>query len=193
MTDQELIEGIKNRDRIALQYLVTTYQRKVIKTAFYFLGNMEDAEDLSQEVFIGIIDSVALFRKKSSLSTWIYRITVNQSLNFLKKRQRRGVFSRIESLFYSGTGNNRLTPGEPVTNENRFEEKELRGILQQAVRSLPENQQIAFVLYKYDDHSYKEIAEIMELTLSSVESLIHRAKINLQKRLISDFSEYKKL
>jgi len=192
MTDEELIEGIKCRDRVALEHLVATHQQKVIKTAYYFLGNMEDAEDLSQEVFIGIVDSIAMFRKKSSLTTWIYRITVNQSLNFLKKRQRRAVFSRIGALFNPTRTGYQNSYREPFINEDPVEASELRGILKHAVGQLPENQQIAFILSQYDDRPYKEIAEIMELTLSSVESLIHRAKMNLQKRLISGFSEYKK-
>jgi RNA polymerase sigma-70 factor (ECF subfamily) len=77
-----------------------------------------------------------------------------------------------------------------ATMDTRNDDNEKRVILDSAVNALPENQKIAFILNKYDELSYKEIAEIMNLSLSSVESHIHRAKRNLQKRLIHYFSEY---
>jgi RNA polymerase sigma-70 factor (ECF subfamily) len=74
--------------------------------------------------------------------------------------------------------------------DTRHEDNENRKILDNAVNSLPENQKIAFILNKYEEMTYKEIAEIMDVSLSSVESLIHRAKLNLQKKLLNYFSEY---
>ena len=79
---------------------------------------------------------------------------------------------------------------EPATTDTRNEEIEKRKILDNAVNSLPRNQKIAFILSKYDEFSYKEITVIMNLSLSSVESLIFRAKLNLQKKLVNYFSEY---
>lgn len=191
MTDLELIEGILKRDRTACQYLVTNYQRGVIKTAFHFLGNMEDAEDLSQEIFLEIIRSMPSFRNSSSLKTWIYRISVNRSLNELKKNKRRGFFLRLESML--GFSSNH-SDKEPMTNQTPDceEEKENRKMLHAAINKLPENQRIAFVLHKFDDQSYKQVSEIMNLSLSAVESLIHRAKSNLQSLLVPHFPEYKK-
>ena len=190
MTDSELIEGILLRDRKALQLLVETYQRQVIKTAFYFMGNMQDAEDLSQEIFIEIMNSSANFRGTSKLSTWIYRITVNKSLNCLKKKNRKNVLGWLSSP------SERIKPGsfpdEPLVNPIELEDKERKQILDKAISGLPENQRIAFVLHKFDDMPYKEIALVMNISLSSVESLIHRAKLNLQKKLVNYFSEYAK-
>ena len=167
-----------------------TYQKKVTKTAFYFLQNMEDAEDLSQEIFIDILDSSRRFRKTSTLSTWIYRITVNRSLNLLKKNRRKRIFYSLEDFFVKKT--NDIDPTNYVTVETTspMEENERREILNKAIQSLPENQKIAFILCKYEELSYKEIAEIMNISLSSIESLIHRAKLNLQKRLATHFSEH---
>ena len=189
MTDTDLIEGILQRDRKAFQYLVDTYQHRVVKTAFYFVGNMEDAEDLSQEIFLEVINSVKSFRNSSSLATWIYRITVNKSLNVVKKQQRKGILLRLESLFMH-TGDNMERSQEPVTHDSSFEDKEKKLILQTAINRLPKNQRIAFILHKYDDQSYKEIATLMNVGIPAVESLMHRAKINLQKLLINQFSDY---
>ena len=92
MTELELIKGVIARDREAISCLVETYQKRVIKTAYYFLGNMEDAEDVAQDVFIEILNSIGNFRQSSALSTWIYRITVNRSLNVVKKKQTKTIF-----------------------------------------------------------------------------------------------------
>lgn len=193
MTDPELIHGILRRDRNAFQYLVNQYQKQVIKTAFYFLGNMEDAEDLSQEIFLDIIHSMKSFKSSSSLSTWIYRITVNKSLNQVKKKQRQGIMVRIEAVFGRTSDNGNRGETEPSVDFGEYEEKEKREILHSAINRLPENQRIAFVLNKFDDLSYKQIAGIMNVGLPAVESLIHRAKINLQKHLLPQFSEYQKI
>ncbi len=190
MTEPELIEGILRCDRNAFQCLVNRYQQQVIKTACYFVGNMEDAEDLSQEIFLDIVHSMSTFKQSASLSTWIYRITVNKSLNLVKKNQRRGIFLRLESVFKSSGDKSVIAESEPSVSSTELELREKRDLLQAAIHRLPENQRIAFVLCKFDDQSYKQIAEIMKIGLPAVESLIHRAKLNLQKHLLHQFSEY---
>ena len=95
MNEQELIDGLIIQTKDAIQYLVNTYQKNVIKTAFYFVSNMEDAEDISQEVFLEIIHSIKRYSKQSSLYTWIYRITVNRSLDHLRKQKRRNFLYQI--------------------------------------------------------------------------------------------------
>ena len=192
MTDPELIEGILRRDRYAFQCLVERYQKQVIKTACYFVGNMEDAEDLSQEIFLDIINSINSFKRSSSLSTWIYRITVNKSLNMVKRHQRHGLMIRLESLLWRSSSPGSGQEPEPSATANDFEQQEKQRLLHAAIGRLPENQRIAFVLSKFDDQSYKQIADIMKIGLPAVESLIHRAKLNLQKLLIHHFSEYQK-
>jgi RNA polymerase sigma-70 factor (ECF subfamily) len=81
---------------------------------------------------------------------------------------------------------------EPSNNHDPFEEKEVNEFISYAMGRLPENQRISFVLSKYEELSYKEIADIMSLSISSVESLIHRAKINLQKMLVDHFNKHSK-
>jgi len=190
MTDQELIEGLSVQDRNSINYLVNSYQKKVIKTAYYFIGNLEDAEDLSQEIFLEIIKSIKSFRGSSSLSTWIYRIIINRSINVVRRNKRREIFSNLEQLFYVPKETGDLGCKEPSENFNFIEEKETKEILDKAISALSENQRIAFVLSKYEELSYKEIADIMSLSVYSVESLIHRAKNNLRRRLVSHFSQY---
>jgi len=190
MTEPELVDGLINQDKRAIQYLVDLYQKDVIKTAYYFVSNMEDAEDLSQEVFLEIFRSIARYKKHSSLSTWIYRIAVNKSLDHLRRQKRRNIFNQVKSFIQvSHDGTNAISK-DPPTLDTYNEDNEKRKILDTAVNSLPENQKIAFILNKYEEMAYKEIAEIMNLSVSSVESLLHRAKLNLQKKLVNYFSEY---
>lgn len=190
MTDRELIEGLSAKDRTAISYLVNTYQKQVIKTAYYFIGNLEDAEDLSQEIFLEIIKSIGSFRGDSSISTWIHRISVNKSMNVIRSNKRRKIFTNIEHFFGYGYDKGKARSKEPSHHPDPFEEKEAREFINTAMERLAENQRVAFVLNKFEELSYKEIADIMGLSISSVESLLHRAKVNLQKMLADHFNQY---
>lgn len=184
MTDKELAEGIANQDRRSIHTLVTKYQEKVIKTAFYLVQDMEDAEDLSQEVFMEVIRSIHQYQHKATLYTWIYRITINKSLDHMRKKKRRGFIQRLESMTGISMDGSSGIHKDAMIAETHMETKEKRHVLDTAINSLPENQKIAFTLNKFDELSYKEIAEIMNLSVSAVESLLHRAKLNLQKKLV---------
>ncbi len=190
MTEQELIDGLRIQSREAIQHLVHTYQKNVIKTAYYFVANMEDAEDLSQDVFLEILRSIGKYKRNASLYTWIYRITVNKSLDHLKKQKRRNFLHQIGTIMQVSHDGTHQIEHEPTTTDTGNDDKEKRKILDAAVNSLPENQKIAFILNKYEELGCKEIAGIMNLSLSSVESLIHRAKMKLQQKLVNYFSEY---
>jgi RNA polymerase sigma-70 factor (ECF subfamily) len=192
MTEKELIRGVTSRERPAVAELVDTYRHRVIKTAYYFLGNMQDAEDLAQDVFLEVLASLNRFRQNAALSTWIYRITVNRSLNALKKKKRMQLVLRAGGLFGLGREDRDLVSQDDSNEENSLENRERRQLLEETVGSLPENQRTAFILCKYEELSYKEISEVMGVSVSSVESLMHRARLNLQKNLSGYFSEYNK-
>lgn len=182
MTDRELISKVVTQDREAIRQLVDRFQRNVIKTAYHLLGNMEDAEDLSQEIFIEIIRALPSFRHQSSLATWIYRITVNRAINQLKRNKRKEWFMQFSLRTLRPEDEPALHTGFNTT-EAEIERNEMNKILYHALSGLPKNQNIAFVLSKFEEKSYAEIAEIMQISLSAVESLIHRAKLNLQQTI----------
>jgi RNA polymerase sigma-70 factor, ECF subfamily len=187
MTEYELIQNVKNGDKKAFRVLVEQYQQKVFTTCMGFLLNKEDAEDIAQEVFVEVYRSVDKFRQESRLSTWLYRISVNKSLNHIKKDRKNRLMLSLENIFISGSEDERSRISKLETDEDNIEKRENALVLHNAIESLGTNQKIAFTLHKYDDLSYKEISEIMDLSLSSVESLIHRAKLNLHKKLIKHF------
>ncbi len=188
--DKQLLEGLRSGDRDAYRHLVESYHVKVIRTCKGFVHTDADAEDIAQEVFIEVFRSVDRFRGESALSTWIYRIAVNKSLNFLRGSGRRKLFSFLTG-FEENDSSGRTR--EPVSTDGNPEEELVRNdqarMLQMALASLPSNQRTAFVLNKYEDMPYKEIAEVMDVSIGSVESLIFRAKQNLQKKLLNFYNK----
>jgi len=191
MQDSELIKGLRNGSSEAFKKLIELHQVSLIRLCKGFLPLENDVQDIVQETFIEVFESISRFREDARLSTWIYRIAVNKSLNLVRKNKVHRLF--LSRDFFSGRyqqadqialpDNTMEQPG--FTLENR--EKALQ--IRRAMDTLPENQRIAFVLNKFQDLSYKEIAAVMDVSLASVESLIHRAKINLQQKL---FALYKK-
>jgi RNA polymerase sigma-70 factor (ECF subfamily) len=186
MTDKELIRRLIDGDQEAFRSLVDNYQDLVFNTCYNLIRNTEDAEDVAQDVFIEIYESIHQFRSESKLSTWLYRIAINKSLNHIRKYKWKSRVSSIEN-FFAGEKNVKLEIEDPHAHNSpeSIDYSERAKVLQNAINNLPENQRIAFTLCKYDELSYQEITEIMNLSLSSVESLIHRAKLNLQKKLVN--------
>ena len=129
MTDQELITGILNNDKPVIQFLVNKYHKQVITTAFHFVHDMDDAEDLAQDVCIEILESIGQFKRNSSLSTWIYRVTVNKSLNFVRKNKRKQLVKQFETLFHRADGNAGTMISEPSANDNPYDNNERKQIL----------------------------------------------------------------
>lgn len=189
MKEQELIEELKLGNQAAFRHLVESYQSMVVNTAMGMLHNMADAEDVAQEVFIQVYNSIHDFRLESSLKTWIYRITITRSLNAVRSKGRKSFFTRLEDLFFTkrevGIGESSLP-----NPQKRLEEMDHSEAIQSAMNTLPDNQKVAFTLSKYEDLSYKEIAEVMQVSKSSVESLLYRAKVNLQKKLLDYYKNF---
>lgn len=182
MTETELIRGLKNADEAAFRYLVETYKDRVYNTVISIVQNPEDAEDVTQEVFIQVYRSVGTFKGESKISTWLYRIATTRSLDLLRSRKSKKRFGFIQRLF--GEGNE---PVFEIPDYNHpgiaLDRKENAARLFKAIRQLPENQKIAFTLHKMEDLSYQEISEVMKTTVPAVESLLHRARLNLRKML----------
>ncbi len=190
MTEAEIIKKLQQGNEQAFKQLVETYQKLVVNTCFGMVHTTEDAEDIAQEVFIEVFRSIQNFRADSKISTWLYRIAINRSLNFIRDNKRKKWFHSIEDVLKGKTHQlSEIHHGNNETPISEMENSQRAKILHEAIDSLPENQKIAFTLNKYEDLSYKEISEVMNLSVSSVESLIHRAKIKLQKKL---YTCYKK-
>lgn len=185
MRDIELIDGLKNNSRDAFRFLVERYQDLVVTTCYNFLQNRDDAHDMAQEVFIEVYRSIHKFRQDAAISTWLYRIAVNKSLNHLRKNKSRQIFMPEERMHSSeGAIDNLAEPDFTKPYEKEAEYVRRARMLHKAIDELPANQKTAFTLHKFNNLPYKEIASVMELSLTAVESLIHRAKKNLLSHLV---------
>jgi len=180
-SDEVFIEELKQGKQSAFKELVDNYQQKVYNTCLGFVKNPEEADDLTQEVYIEIFRSILHFRMDSKLSTWIYRIAVTKSLESLRAKKRKKRFAILRSLFYQDDSALEIPDFEHpgVIAEN----KERSKIIFQAMDKLPESQRTAYTLHKVEGLSYEEVSNIMKKSVSSVESIMHRAKANLQKYL----------
>ena len=185
LTDKELIEAIMGGDETAFKTLYTMYSNMVYNTALSILQQQTEAEDITQDVFIEIHKSIIKFKQDASLKTWIYRITVTKCYDCLKKQQTKKRFAQLTALF---SGENKLLHDKPHFEHPgvALENKEHAAVLFSAISKLPIKQQTVFTLSKIEGLSYQEIAEVMNTTVSSVESLLFRANKNL-KRSLSDY------
>lgn len=147
------------------------------------MNNKQDAEDTAQEVFIQVYKSLESFREDAKISTWIYQISVSKSLDLIRSRNRKKRIGFFKNLVGLDTFESQKTASEELNPEENFEANERKKVLHEAINSLPESQRIALNLTKFDGFSYQETAKIMEVSVSSVESLLFRAKKNLQKKL----------
>lgn len=184
MSDTEIIDQLKQGNEAAFRKLVDHYQKLVVNTCFGMVHNHEDAEDIAQDVFVEVYRSVEHFRADAKLSTWLYRIAVNRSLNHIRDNKKHKWFQSFENEVEAK--NRQLTQLESSKADQpgfELENKQRAVILHEAINSLPENQKVAFTLSKYEELSYQEISEVMDMSVSSVESLLFRAKKNLQKKL----------
>lgn len=184
MNEIEIIQKLQQGSEEAFKKMVENYQQMVVNTCFGMVHNTEDAEDIAQEVFIEVFRSIQNFRADAKFSTWLYRIAVNRSLNFIRDNKKNKWFQSFDdSVQAKNLQLKTITTRGTENPEIVLENSQRANLLHEAIDSLPNNQKVAFSLSKYEDLSYKEISEIMDLSLSSVESVIHRAKKNLQKKL----------
>jgi RNA polymerase sigma-70 factor (ECF subfamily) len=183
MNETTFITAIQNNEPEAYRTLVLNHQDMIVNTCYGFVKNLADAEDVAQEVFIEVYRSIHKFRADAKLSTWLYRIAVNKSIDFLRKKKRKSWLGSFQGMFESEDKVKAIADQKQPTPQRALEQLERREVLQSAIDKLPNNQRIAFTLHKYEGLSYKEMAEVMEVSLSAVESLMHRAKKNLKKLL----------
>ena len=156
----------------------------VYNLSLHYVQNVEDAQEITQDVFVIIYQSLDAFEEKSSLKTWIYRITINKSLDFIKARQRKKRFAFITSLFFDDSNDLKHNPTDEHNHPGvQLEDKEALAILFNHINQLPDNQKTALILHKIEQKTQVEVAEIMNLSPGAVESLIHRAKTNLSKKI----------
>ena len=155
----------------------------VFNLALHYVQNLEDAEEIAQDTFVIVYQKRATFNARSSIKTWIYRIAIHKSLDFIKTKK-----SNKRNWFLSVFRLDDSTENQPIISSYyhpgiELEHKESAAIIFKAIDQLPYNQRTALILLKIEGRSQKETAEIMEIGVKAVESLFQRAKNNLEKLL----------
>jgi len=177
MKDEQLVRQFQQGDQSAFETLVRRYQDKVLNTCYRFLGNPDDARDAAQEIFIKVYTNLKKFKPHARFSTWLYRVAVNHALNALRSRKRRRgilLFSALplqESLI-------RITDNTLQPDQN-YAESEQHDLVMRAIEQLGERQRSLVILHQFEGLAYKEIAEVMGMSKSAVESQLCRAKKKL--------------
>ena len=183
----DLIFRLKNKEDKAFAELIDTFGVKVFNLCISFTQNIQDAEDLTQDIFTKIFQSINDFKGNASLATWIYKISVNQCYEYLRRNKRlKRKGQKVEINFAEQKISTEMTSNP----ENLLVNSEYRTILFNALDNLGEKQRIAFSLQHFQGFSYQEIAVIMEISHASIESLIFRARRNLMKELDEIYKNY---
>jgi RNA polymerase sigma-70 factor (ECF subfamily) len=173
--DAGLARRVANGDESAFEELVGKYQRSVLNTIHRYVGEYDVADDIAQEVFVILWNKAGTFKGNSKFSTWLYRIVVNQCLQFRRKRK---------LTLVSLSDLDAESPPEALQVADDHDRQRRTEAVRKAVAELPDRQRIALALSHFEGRTYLEIAETMDTSVSAVESLIIRARENLRSKLL---------
>lgn len=188
LRERRLVRRLKQRDERAFRELVITYQQQIFNVVYRMLGDRHEAEDLAQEVFVTVFKSVDTFRGDSKLSTWIYRIAINQCRNrykYLARRQHhamKGLDDVSERDMRSGRSAVPLQ-GQVDRPDDALEGKRMEQAVQRAIAALDEDHRLLVILRDIQGLSYQEIGSITGLAAGTVKSRLHRARLALKDLL----------
>lgn len=179
MTEQELVQAAAGGDTEAFARLVRTYENKIYSLAFRMCGSADDASDIAQEAFLAAWRGLPSFRGDSGFATWIYRLTSNAAIDYLRrqKKQRGDMSLDDEELGLDAVDTG---PGP----QDAAERTEVRSVVAAGLQELSEGHRQVLVLREIQGLSYEEIADVLEVDLGTVKSRISRARSALRKILL---------
>ena len=175
MDELRTVARAKQGDADAFALLVQTYETSVYRLALRMCGNAHDAEEVAQEAFMAAWKGLPSFRGESKFSSWLYQLTTNEAINFLRKEKRHRAATPLEDEIEPATGD---------TAHQAAETKELRQALQQALEALTAEHRQIFLLRQMRQLSYEEIGQLLGLESGTVKSRLNRAKKQLRQNLL---------
>ncbi len=181
-TDQELVKRVQAGDKHAYDLLVQKYQHKIAGLISRFVFDVDEVQDVTQEAFIKAYRALGNFRGESQFYTWLYRIAINSAKNYLVSRNRRppGVDVDLsDAIHYEGESKLK----DIATPEASMMSDELMKVVNQTIKTLPEDLRAALTLREYDGLSYEEIADVMSCPVGTVRSRIFRAREAIDKEI----------
>ena len=181
--EQALVDRFCNGDVSAFQDIVELYKKKVYYLAYDITGNHYDAEDISQEVFIKVFRSLKKFRRDAKMSSWLYQITVNTSIDSLRTSSSR--MKKLTDQLEEGNLQKNLPESGETTNdpERSLEAAMIQKQLSQVLQCVSPRERAVFVMRHYNDFKMNEIAEILNVSVGTVKSLLFRAIKKLRREL----------
>ncbi|MCU0724291.1 MAG: sigma-70 family RNA polymerase sigma factor [Planctomycetes bacterium] len=187
--DVALMLLCKGGDDVAFSQLVEKYEDRVLGLAYRYLGDRGLAEDMAQEAFLRVYRARGRYEPRAKFSTWLYRIVVNLALNELRWQRGRPSVALAVKTETSSNVNIDHTDSGLLPPMETLEKEELAVRIREIVMELPENQRIAILLNKFEDLSYEETAEAMEMSVAAVKSLLTRARVKIKERLLPYLGE----
>ncbi|SES92470.1 RNA polymerase sigma factor [Hymenobacter actinosclerus] len=176
--EAELVVQLQGGSEAAFRTLVTRYQNRVYRTVLALLRSPEEAEDVAQEVFVEVYQTIGRFRGEATLATWLYRLATSRALKHQRQARARKRFAYFTSLL--GLDNRVLhEPPDHETPQTQLEGAQQVELLRARLARLPDQQQVAFTLRHEQELSYEEIAAVLQTTVPAVESLLFRARQTL--------------
>lgn len=175
MTDEELVDRVRQGDETAYRVLVERHQHYIYTLIYRMIQHQQTAEDLTQDVFVKLHRSLGLFRGDSKFTTWLYRLTVNLVTDYRRSERRRPYSALLEKI-QGWFGDRREEP------EAKALQKEEQETMQRALNLLPDKYRLILYLFHYKQLSYQEISEITELPLKTIETRLYRGKTMLKQK-----------
>jgi len=182
MEEKELVERLKQGDDLAYREVIRRYGRKMFGLIFSMTKKRDETEEIMQEVFLKVIKHIKDFREDSLFSTWLFRITVNTALSYMKKKKRKRE-SLISELKRDEEERIDFEDKEEKGTDETIETEERRKIVQTAIESLPQSYRIAIILKDIEGMPLTEVAKILKLSEGGTKVRLHRARLMLKKKL----------
>ncbi len=181
-SDEELVRSYLEGDQKAFEELVIRYEATIINMAYRLLGNRSDASDVCQEVFVLLMRKIGSFRGEAKFSTWLYRVSLNACHDHARRLKRH--FSLSESPGEDLPEIEQRLPDDGLHSpEESLERAEIQDVVRQAIARLPYKFKEVIFLHDISDFNYKEVAEILDISLGTVKSRLNRARTRLAKEL----------
>ncbi len=180
--DIRLMEKVRGGDTEAFRELVETHQQRVIGTVARMLGDPNEAEDLAQQIFVRVWKSAPRWEPTAKFTTWLYTILRNLVFNECRRRARHKTTS-LDAATDSEDHPRQFADGNVKPADTAMLDAEMQDTIERAIQELPEAQRMAVIMRRYQDVSYEEIGEVLELTVPAVKSLLFRARTDLREKL----------
>ena len=180
--DIRLMEKVRAGDMDAFRELVEMHQQRVIGTVARMIGDHNEAEDLSQQIFVRVWKSAPRWEPTAKFTTWLYTILRNLVFNECRRRARHKTTS-LDAATDDEDHPQQFADGNVKSPDATMLDEEMQDAIERSIQELPEAQRMAVIMRRYQDVSYEEIGEVLDLTVPAVKSLLFRARTELREKL----------